>query len=228
MVLVVFNSGCFEEEGSEKKERVVKIISVTQNPKNPKAGDEITVTAIVENSSGCSFSHHSYFAYRGGGGWTMTRINDSKYETKLRQPFSNGTEVWYVVTAKGYNRSLIASDVYITQIGEVERSNITTLAITNVHQSPQSPTTNDPIVTVTADITSNITLSYVEFGYWIFYPGAGSGTGMMDYVSGNTYEYEISLSSEYKNTLIYYNIAAQDESGNTAVSPAYSIIISSY
>ncbi|UCE37537.1 MAG: hypothetical protein JSW00_19125 [Thermoplasmata archaeon] len=226
LLLTAFNSGCFEEDGDDKKERKVKITEVSQNPKYPKAGEEIIITVYVENCSGVEFNRMTYFMGGNVGGWGMDKVSDGKYETKIG-PFSNGTEVWYIVSASGYNDAIFVTEEYIIQIGEIERSDVTTLAILNIHHSPQNPTTKDSIVTITADITSNITLSLAWFGFAWFSRSEQSGRGgKMLYVSGNTYESQIYLPYENKKgTQVYYKIAAQDESGNTAVSPTFNFTI---
>lgn len=230
ILLTSFNSGCFEENGSKKDESIGKIISVTQDPENPKTGDEIIITAIVENCTGCGFSYESYFAGGSSLRTDMEKVGDGRYEIKIG-PFDNGTEIWYIIDTVGYDDSIVVSDSFIIQIGEIERSNITSLNISNIHRSPQSPTTKDTIITVSADVTSNVTRSYVWFGYMYFFldgdeSGSSGGGGCMGYKSGDTYEDDIHLWDGNKGTRVFYKIAAQDESGNTAVSPTFSFVIS--
>lgn len=216
ILLVVFFSGCF---GNDTNGSEMKILSITQSPENPKPGDRITITVIVESCSGCDFNYESYFAGGSGGSRTMTKIGAGRYETKIG-PFDEGTEVWYMVSASGYGGHFIVSDDYTIQIGKVERSSITTLSISNIHQSPQNPTTKDTIVTVAADITSNVYLADARFEYMHFKShGCGGGGGTMSYETGDTFEGQIYIENYDKGTKIFYRIAAQDGSGNTAVSP---------
>jgi hypothetical protein len=157
----------------------------------------------------------------------MNRVNAEKYETTMSQPFSNGTEVWFMVGATGYDSSFAVSEDYILQIGQIERSNISSITISNIHQFPQTPTKEDTVVTVSADITSNITLTDTWFGYKHFTEnGSGGGSGIMGHKSGYTFEEEIYISDEDEGTMIFYKIAAKDASGNTATSPTFNFTIS--
>lgn len=215
----------------------VKIISVTHEPQNPLPGENITVTVIVENSTGCNIRYSSFFASGGAGGSqgksTMFHVDVKTYEFEIGQfYFSNGTEVWYMVSATGYDGTLVISDEYTIQIGYVERSNITSLSISNISYTPQIPTTDDTTIIILADITSNTTLSEMEMAHMTFHPsgvgGTGSGTMMLE--SGNTYKCSINImgfdGGFPKGTKVFFKVVAQDDSGNTAVSPTVSFIIS--
>jgi len=219
-MLIVLLCGCFDNDTNRSE---VKILSVTQSPENPKPDDEITITVTAESCSGCDFNYESYFAGGSRGSRTMTKSGSGRYETKIG-PFDEGTEVWYMLSASGYGGSFVVSDDYTIQIGEVERSNITALSISNVHQSPQDPTTEDSIVTITSDITSDVYLTDIWFEYMHFKShgcGGGGGGGTMSYKAGNTFEEQIYIENYDKGTKIFYRIATQDESGNTAVSPTF-------
>ncbi len=217
-----------QEEGREGR---AKIISVTHEPENPLPGEKITVIAVVENTSECNIQWRSYFAEGKGGGWGMDRVGYGKYRYETYGGFENGTEVAYKICTVGYDDIIVVSNEYTIQVGKVERSRITTLTISNVYHSPENPH-NDRNVTVWADVTSNVTISKVEFiGMW-FYSTSGAVMGQrMMKKSGNTYEHVIfinlpGLVKIPKGTIVFYKISAQDESGNTAVSPIYSFEVS--
>lgn len=222
----ILNSGCFEEEQKKENENKVKIAFVTQNPEIPIAGEIIIITANVENCSGCGFNYRSFFTSEEGGSRTMREVGPGQYETTIG-PFNNKTEIWYMVVAEDNDGSIIISDEYIFQIGEIERSNITTLTISNIYHSPQNPTTKNTHITVSGDLTSNISISYAWLGYMYFYPGgSSSGGGQMNFLNGDTYNNKIYFNNENKDLHLYYKIAVQDESGNTAVSPTFNLTIS--
>jgi hypothetical protein len=218
-----------QEDGREDK---VKIINVTHEPENPLSGQKITITAVAENSSECNIQWRSYFTEGRGGGWSMGPVGGGKYVYETYSGFENGTEVSYRVCAIGYDGTFAVSDEYLIQIGKVERSDITTLTISNVQHSPQNPTRNDMWVTVWADITSNVTISTVELTSIWFYSTTGGSIGdkMME-KSENTYEYSFlinppSVDGIPKGAKIFYKVVAKDETGNTAVSPIFSFTIS--
>lgn len=195
----------------------LKIISVTHKPENPQPGDWVTIRVVAEGCSGCDINSHSYFGTGPTPCGTMENVGAETYEYEIG-PFDEGTEVWYMVSATSYGGSFVVSDSFIIQIGEIERSNITTISISNVHQFPEKPTTKGDVVTVSADITSNKSLIDIWFGEMFFYPnGCGGGGGMMFYESGNTFTGKIYVGDSDKGTKFFYKIAAQDESGNTVV-----------
>jgi hypothetical protein len=213
-------------------EGIAKIISVAHEPENPLLGEKITVTAFVENASECNIQYRSYFAEGRGGGWSMGKVSEGKYRYETYGGFENGTEVSYRVCAVGYDGIIAVSDEYIIQVGKVERSRITTLTISNVHHSPQNPTRNDRLVTVWADAASNVTVSKIEFiGMWFYSTSGGTYGDKMMEKSENTYEYLLLINPPYgdgipKGAKIFYKVIAQDESGNTVVSPVYSFEVS--
>ncbi len=224
--VAVFNTGCFEDDGgSQKSSKEVKIINITQDPISPKAGEVITFTAIVENCSECMYGLVRYFAMEGSGGGFRNRINVGKYEKEIG-PFPNGTEVWFKICAIGIDGPLNVSKDYIIQIGKIERSNITTLSIMDVHQFPQNPTSKDSWVTIRANVTSNVTLTSVEGGYMKWSRSLSShGTFSMNPSSGSTFETQFGFILK-SGTNVYYKIDARDESGNTALSQTFSFVIS--
>ena len=194
----------------------INIISVSQTPENPLPGDTITVIAEISGGSpflGTSASLH----YSGRMVGAVNSIDDNKYSFTFPHPFEDGTEKWYVISAGDK-----ISEVYILQVGHVERSNITSLAITDVIQTPEKPTTSTSSVDISAKITSNVTISKATFEDIRFYEnGGGGGSGTMWSDGNGTYESGI-LTKDYKSgTWVFYRITAKDESGNTAVTPVY-------
>lgn len=223
--------GVYLKTQEDSRERRVKIISVVHEPENPLPGQKITVTAVAENSSECNIQWRSYFTEGRGGGWSMGSVGDGKYVYETYSGFENGTEVSYRVCALGHDGSIAVSNEYTIQIGKVERSDITTLTISNVHHSPQYPH-NDINVTVWADVTSNVAVSKVEFvGIWFYSTSGGCIGDKMMKKSEATYEYVLFIKTPLiagipKGAIVFYKIVAQDESGNTAVSPIDSFEVS--
>jgi len=198
----------------------INIISVSQTPENPLSGDTITVIAEISGGSpflGTSASLH----YSGRMEGSVTSIDNNKYSFTFPHPFENGTEKWYVIRAGDK-----VSEVYILQVGHVERSNITSLAITDIIQKPEKPTTSTSSVDISAKITSNVTISKVTFEDMQFYEnGGGSGSGSMRSDENGTYEKRISTQDSKSGTRVFYRITARDESGNTAVTPVYTFTL---
>ncbi|MCD4767138.1 MAG: hypothetical protein K8R34_13435 [Methanosarcinales archaeon] len=199
----------------------INIISVSQTPENPQPGDTITVIAEISGGSpflGVSASLHSSGRMDG----TVTSIDNNKYSFTFSYPFEDGTEKWYVIRAGDK-----ISEVYILQVGHVERSNITSLAITDVIQTPEKPTTATSSVEISAKVTSNVTISEVTLEHMRFskHGGSGGGYGTMQPHGNDTYEDSIHSQYYESGTQIFYRITAKDESGNTAVTPVYTFTL---
>lgn len=198
----------------------INIISVSQTPENPQPGDTITVIAEISGGSpflGVSASLH----YSGRREGTVTSIDNNMYSFTFPYPFEDGTEEWYVIRAGDK-----ISEVYILQVGHVERSNITSLAITDVIQTPEKPTTATSSVEISAKVTSNVTISEVTLEHMRFYEhGSGGGGGSMRSDGNDTYEYRIYPQYYESGTQVFYRITAKDESGNTAVTPVYTFTL---
>jgi hypothetical protein len=195
----------------------INIISVSQTPENPRPGDAITVIAEISGGSpflGVSASLHS----SGRMERTVTSIDNNKYSFTFPHPFQDGTEKWYMIRAGDE-----ISEVYILQVGHVQRSNITSLTITDVIQTPEKPTTATSSVEISVKVTSNVTISKVTLERMRFYEdgGSGSGGGPMWSDGNGTYEKRISTQDYKSGTRVFYRITAKDESGNTAVTPVY-------
>ncbi len=200
----------------------INIISVSQTPENPQPGD--TITVIVEISGGSPFLGVSAsLHYSGRMEGTVTSIDNNKYSFTFPHPFEDGTEKWYVIRAGDK-----ISEVYILQVGHVQRSNITSLAITDVIQTPEKPTTATSSVEISAKVTSNVTISEVTLEHMRFYEhdsGSGGGYGTMQPHGNDTYEDSIHSQYYESGTQIFYRITAKDESGNTAVTPVYTFTL---
>ena len=198
----------------------INIISVSQTPENPQPGDTITVIAEISGGSpflGVSASLHC----SGRMEETVNSIDNNKYSFTFPHPFEDGTEKWYVIRAGDK-----VSEVYILQVGHVERSNITSLAITDVIQTPEKPTTATSSVEISAKVTSNVTISEVTLEHMRIYEhGSGGGSGSMWSDGNGTYEKRISTQDYKSGTWVFYRITARDESGNTAVTPVYTFTL---
>jgi len=203
----------------------ITLISVTQTPEHPQAFDDITITAEISGGSpfggaGVSFSYTTYFGEGSkGSSEPMRYIGDNKYTAILHD--SNGTEIWYFIRS-GNN----VLGEHTIQIGHIERSNKTSLAITNMTQVPEKPTSETTSITLTVNVTSNVTVIDVLFIKEIISPSGyhSSGGSGMRKIHNNTYSetiYQYGFGNQYHNfesgTKIYYRIAAIDKSGNTAV-----------
>lgn len=199
----------------------INIISVSQTPENPQPGD--TITVIVEISGGSPFLgvSTSLHCLRCGSG-TMTSIGNNNYSYTFPYPFEDGTEKWYMIRAGDK-----ISEVYIFQVGHVERSNITSLAITDVIQTPEKPTTSTSSILISVKVTSNVTISKVTLEHMRFYERRSGGGDRPLHSDGNDiYKGSITLSENYKSgTQVFYRITAKDESGNTAVTPVYTFTL---
>ncbi|KAF5433552.1 hypothetical protein C5S35_16110 [Candidatus Methanophagaceae archaeon] len=198
----------------------ITIINVTQTPENPESGDAITV--IAEIAGGSPFLGVSASLYCSGRmAGTVTSVDKNKYSFTFAYPFEDGTEKWYMIRAGDK-----ISEVYILQVGHVERSNITSLAITDVIQTPEQPATATSSVDISAKVTSNVTISEVTLEHMRFYEhGRGGGYGSMQPDGNATYEDSICTEFYESGTQVFYRISAKDESGNTAVTQVHSFTL---
>ncbi len=198
----------------------ITIINVTQTPEYPEPGD--TITVIAEIAGGSPFLGVS--ASLRCSGWmsgTVTSVNKNKYSFTFAYPFEDGTEKWYMIRAGDK-----ISEVYIIQVGHVERSNITSLAITDVIQTPEQPATATSSVDISAKVTSNVSISEVTLEHMRFHEyGSGGGGGSMQPDGNATYEDSICTEFYGSGTQVFYRISAKDESGNTAVTQVYSFTL---
>jgi len=212
----------------------IKATNLSISPENPQSGDEITLTAEITGGSpfggaGASISYSSYFeGGSGSGSRPMSSVGENKYTATFHG--SNGTEIWCFIIS---GNNVLAE--HTIQVGHVERSNISSLVITNIKQTPENPTSATTSVEITADITSNVNVTDVDFMRKTFRASGarGGGGGSMWSSEDDTYSYTIYPSGlpfgslgdqdEYQNkkfesgTKVYYRIASKDELGNTAV-----------
>lgn len=214
-----------------------KILSIIQEPQNPSAGEKLSITIVVENVTYCRLQYESQQLYNesghgsgsGGGGGSMDRRNKTTFVYTFN-PFVNGTWVWYMVQANGFNSNYVLSDEYTFQIGDIEAGNQSTLAISNVSYSPTTPSRQDEEVIVTANISSNETLDEISFSvFFFFYDGtaSSSSSGGWDPLENATYTQTFDLRRRLddtlypRETLIFFFIMATDDSGNSEISPTY-------
>lgn len=213
-------------------------VNVSHAPENPQPGDEITF--IAEVSGGPPFiktgalCKYSTLKSKFGGGGTMdlTDINKYSYSAK-NHPVEDGTEIWYMILA---GNQIYDGD--IIQVGNVERSNTTSINIGDVEQFPESPS-NTNSVQINANITSNVNISGAWITCFIFYPidsiylGRSSYGKSMTLINTNTYSYTLFLNPHEpmenekcpSGTKIFYRIKTEDESGNTDLSKIYNFIM---
>lgn len=228
LVLISFYFWIFNNNNIDEKQGLSGIVNVIQEPEIPKEGENITIKVYVENCNRCKIVYQSYFAGRRAGSGTMSRNNSGEF-VKTIGSFYNGTEVWYMVTARSDDNSIIVSDDYIIQIGKVKRSNITDIEISNIYHYPKQPVVediNNTVITVIANITCNNTLKSVYVYYMSFSTiGSFSCGSEMSQLYGNTFEGHILHYGIAKDDHVYYKIVIQDESNNTKVSPTFSFHI---
>jgi hypothetical protein len=210
----------------------IELVDITHTIDDSGAIGQIQVIAEITGGSpfgGASprISYNSYFSGgSAGGSRPMESIGNDRYSTDLYG--SNGTEIWCLIIA---NNKVIGE--YTIQVGDIERSDVSTLSITNVVQTPENPTSDISSVKITADIDSNVNISDVSFMKEIISPSgaiSGGGGGGDTHVD-NTYTFTISTyfggmfgmgeNQEDPNfqsgSQVYYRIAAKDETGNTAI-----------
>lgn len=208
----------------------VEIVSVTHEPKNPLPGEEITIRAVIENGTlfNTKLQYNSYFGNGSLSYGKPLRIeNESTFIWNIGS-YTNSTEIWYIISVTDKNRDITFSEEKTIQVGHHIRSNITSLTISNVSFTPENPTTKDSSVTVSANITSNVTMSYSGLEHMKFYPyGSGSGGSGGGGKNSTDFKEMINFRNELSaGTKVLFKVVAQDESGNTAVSPTYSYTIS--
>jgi len=215
--------------GGDTDECGIELISMTQDPENPTENENVSLTIEISRTStswACrpSIECEKYFGYAGGG-YDLSETEDNIFTTNFYGG-QNGTEIWCVIHF--LNEILVDHTI---QIGHVERSDITSLSITNVSRSPENPTSQTDSVVVSADITSNVNISDIETMYHIFTPdGTTAGGSGMGWSDGDTYRLQISLSrggffpdssqneENYPSgSIVLYRIVVKDELENTAV-----------
>jgi hypothetical protein len=225
--VVIFALGGFSQRGPGE------FVSITRSPQNPFPWEDVTVTIELRNATECGIQLQEFFVDRGGASMSEGGIGVQTCEFDIGS-FADGTEVWYVATLTDYDGNIVLSQDYTFQVGDVERSQISSLSISGVYHEPQNPTLSDYSVQVFAEIASNETITYMEIAHMIYTPNyaIGHGNGLMETLSGNIsagqiyYGYATSHYSHSPGITIYYRIAAKDASRNTALSEVYSFTIS--
>ena len=240
IIMISICGGCLKDDNDdnddgEENRGTVTIIDVNVDPQDPEPGENITVKATIVN---CSLAHiqvGSYFGTGGGPSGYMPEVRDNEYESTIGS-FENGTELWIMIGATGWNNTLVVSQEIIIHVGEVKRSNITSLSIINVSFSPQSPTIVNDSVLVTANITSNTTISRRGLEHIRFFPkgsggGGGSGSGSGPGANESSFEQEIPFHGAFDSTwdeesIVFFRVWAKDDSGNTAVTNSITFSLS--
>jgi len=239
IIIMAFSicAGCLKEDDSndngEDDRGMVKITDVRVEPQDPEPGENITVTATIEN---CSLAHiqvGNYFGSGGGPSGYLPKVGKNIYESGIGS-FENGTELWIMIGATGWNNSFVVSQEITMYVGQVERSNITSLSIANVSYSPLQPTIENDSVMVTANITSNKTISRMGLEHIRFFPqgsGGGGGSGSGPGLNQTNFEQEISFRGAFdskwdEESIVFFRVWANDDSGNTVVSLTRSFSLS--
>jgi len=271
LLITIGFSGCQEQdntiynENNQVKITEIKINNQTKNKEDiilffpyvesPYDCENYNVTLTVVNCSDVILSmaglHASNPSLSSPAG--LNKIDNNHYWTNLTNCLPRDV-YWKVFIAKGkhlgnltYDKRIDAVDL-IYYIG-VNSSDITSLSITNVAFDEFGYGFNTNVVAVTADITSNVTITRVKLHSFEISRGSNGGSSSIPAFieankSGITLENDIgthqwttsindnevvseSDSKFYEAELasyVFYRIFAEDESGNVAVSPLYSFI----
>lgn len=211
----------------------ISAVSVSISPEDPVPGDRVTIIADVEGGDSllgpsASADYTTHFGMGGSGGGTMRSIGGGRYEFEIRHPLSNGSVVWFLVSASTRDRGPVFSEPYTFQVGSVMMDGPSGLRIENVTVVPGNPTSDT--VTVSATVTSNSNVTEIRAPAMYFTKfGSGSVSGPMSHVHGDIYTAQISLGFSGRTfpsgATCFYRIGATDESGNHALSEVYSFIV---
>ena len=214
----------------------IKILNIYHLPENPKPGENITIIAEITGGSSlfgispeCGYNY--FFNEGASGQGSMISIGDNLYSFTHQASYNESTNNWYTIRV---DRSI--TEMYSIQIGN-EKSNISTLTISNVTHYPKIPSTDTYSVQVSADIQSNVSITEVCLKYRVIFPKSPVGvSGESCESNGEPYIDSIPLfwegypygSNSYypKGSKVYYAIGAKDRLGNKAVSAIYSFTIS--
>lgn len=206
-----------------------RIVEVTHSPQNPQPGETITLTAEVEGVSGpTAYVYNSYFGTStpSGSGTFFGSMGGGEYSTQLYVFPENGKEVSCFVIAWDGAGNPALSDEHVIQIGYVERSDITSLEISNVsHGTPPNPGTSTT-VDAYADIQTDA--PPIDAKVISFYYGKNGTCSIcegseMSLQTENTYRGEIAPFIMDENwpsnpVTVMYKVVAKDNMGNTTVS----------
>ncbi len=213
----------------------MKILDITHSPQNPSPGENITLTATIEGTSGY-VPHDEYNYYFGtglgaglsGGGGMWDSVSNGNYTRGLYSA-DNGTEISYFVIVWNSDGNPTISDEHIIQVGHVERSDITTLSISNVNHDPPPSSGTMSSIHVYATVQSDAPSIDVDIIYTFARKGGSSGGGSGGgTLSENTYEgriYGAPDSGWSSGTVVKYKIVAKDNMANTACSEWFTLNI---
>jgi hypothetical protein len=211
----------------------IKIINIYHEPENPNPGDNITIFAEITGGSSLLGAYvecvYDYFFNAGIPGMgQMGSIDNNLYSFTHQVSYNESFKVWYLIFV---DRKIGKS--YSIQIGN-EKSNLSTITISNVTHYPQFPNTDTYYVQVSADIESNFYIEETGVKYKIICPIIPYGaSGESTESNGEPYFFSIPLYMDYsytssgkdehypKGSKVFYAVTAKDKLGNIAVSPIY-------
>lgn len=217
------------------------LLSVGVSPSPATPGQPIKVTAQIQGGSffaplQASMFYAAFFGgQNSGGGGTMFHGSGESYSSTIG-PFSNGTQVWIVVTAYD-GHAFALSGNYTLDVGTVVGSGAAGLRINSVVLNPPHPTSIDtPSVTVNVTSSAAVTEVLFEAVYFTWSVGSTSsgatGGGMQTGANGNYTTYPGTLYGLMPNssgtsvgTIWLYRVSAQDNAGDTALSPVYTFTV---
>ena len=214
----------------------LRILDASVSPDPGLPGQAITVTAHIRGGTflrplGVSAEYASFFASGSGGGMGLYAKGANTYAGTVG-PFPNGTAVWIVIVASdGAARSYVSLTV---DVGQVLQGGQSGLRINRVTLDPPRPTSLD-MPNVTVNVTSAADLTSVTFAFTGL-SSAGGGTGMTAMFPTTSGDYYTPLFGSFGGTpsgltavgaIWIYRIAAQDDTGNTVLSPDYNFTVAS-
>jgi len=206
----------------------IEIISISHSPEHPQPGDDITFLAEIKGGmpifgGGANLCYHPFFDPNKGSisKKSMSSLGNNMYSLTTTKNFKNGTEIWYFVKAGDK-----LSEERFIQVGHVERSNITTIEINDVIQSPEKVTTTTNSVKISANVNSNVDISSITLVYFrpkLYSIGSAHQEGDRRRQFQTTIDPIMGFQSGEK---IFYKIAAKDASNNTAITPTFNFTVS--
>jgi hypothetical protein len=210
------------------------------------------ISITVENCSDCEFSSFKFKNSIGNHFKTPMNDVDKNHYYSLWFDGIDNEIVWEVYTAYGPFIEQLKRDIKIDYVdiliyfGDIGKSDISTLSISNIAFDLMNYGFLEKVVVVSAEITSNISISNVKMLSFriTVAPSAGSGDGsafievgkssIKDWQLKGTHQWVSTIGnkqiitkddSEYYTVeeinYVFYRIIAQDESGNIVVSPSY-------
>jgi len=211
LLLIVGLSGC--QEDTKQDVSLVEITDLDIDSMYLSPGEYKTVTVTVENCKRC-YILKNLLLNQGCNWYQMNQIDEHHYNASNIGALQNDI-VWCVITAIGYSGE-IEEEEFLVEVGQIERSNISSLTISNISHSKE-----DDSARVTADVTSNVTISNVSVATFVVDSDAVSGDCSsiqpMFNITEKTFQ-PPSFAMGNGPGKIYFKIVAQDESGNIAIS----------